>query len=82
MFSSDKDQPYMVDADGLKKLTVEAMGKALQVSEHNPISGLEGRANLLIRLSTALRHRDFFGLSARPGNMLGMLFRFFNCGDG
>lgn len=71
MFSSDSSQPYQVDAEGLKKLTVEAMGKSLQVSEHNPINGLEGRANLLIRLSGALGDREFFGADARPGNMLG-----------
>jgi Protein of unknown function (DUF1688) len=71
MFSSDSLQPYQVDAEGLKRLTVEAMGKALQVSEHNPINGLEGRANLLIRLSGALGNREFFGADARPGNMLG-----------
>lgn len=74
MFSSDSSQPYQVDAVGLKKLTVEAMGKALQVSERNPINGLEGRANLLIRLSGALGNREFFGPGGRPGNMLGMLF--------
>ncbi len=71
MFSSDSSQPYQVDAEGLKRLTVEAMGKALQVSEHNLINGLEGRANLLIRLSGALGNREFFGEDARPGNMLG-----------
>jgi hypothetical protein len=72
MFSSDSSQPYQVDAEGLKRLTVEAMGKALQVSEQNSINGLEGRANLLIRLSGALGNREFFGVDARPGNMLGM----------
>lgn len=71
MFSSDPEQPFQVDADGLRRLTVEAMGKALQVSEENPIAGLEGRANLLIRLSKALSNRQYFGTDARPGNMLG-----------
>lgn len=71
MFSSDENQPYQVDAEGLKKLTVDAMAKALQVSESNPISGLEGRAKLLIRLSGALRNQEFFGSNGRPGNMLG-----------
>ena len=72
MFSSDSSQPFQVDAEGLKKLTVEAMGKGLQVSDTNPINGLEGRANLLIRLSGALNNQEFFGKDARPGNMLGM----------
>lgn len=76
MFSSDDNQPYQVDAEGLKKLTVDAMGKALQVSESNPISGLEGRAKLLIRLSGALKNQEFFGSNARPGNMLGVYTTF------
>jgi len=73
MFSSDRDQPYQVDAEGLSRLTVESMGKALQVSGHNPIAGLEGRASLLIKLSDALRNPEFFGTTARPGNMLDYL---------
>jgi Protein of unknown function (DUF1688) len=72
MFSSDDKQPYRVDADGLKKVTVELMGRALQISEQNSIIGLEGRASLLMRLSGALRsNTEFFGFDARPGNMLG-----------
>ena len=78
MFSSDDNQPYQVDAEGLKKLTVDAMGKALQVSERNPISGLEGRARLLIRLSGALKNQEFFGSNGRPGNMLGVYATFFS----
>lgn len=71
MFSSDPNQPYRVDADGLKRLTVESMGKGLQVTEQNPITGLEGRSNLLIRLSKALGNRQYFGDDARPGNLIG-----------
>jgi hypothetical protein len=72
LFSSDPEQPFRVDAEGLKKITIEGMGRALQVSETNPISGLEGRAKLLIRLGSALRNQEFFGVEGRPGNMLGM----------
>jgi hypothetical protein len=72
MFSSDDKQPHRVDADGLNKVTVELMGRALQVSGQNPIIGLEGRASLLMRLSGALKsNKEFFGFDARPGNMLG-----------
>ncbi|KAK4943710.1 hypothetical protein LTR10_016807 [Elasticomyces elasticus] len=70
-FSSDPDQPHQVDAAGLKKLTVDTLAKGLQVSESNPMSGLEGRAGLLIRLSTALENADIFGVDGRPGNMIG-----------
>lgn len=71
-FSSNSSQPHQVDGEGLKKLTVEIMGAGLQVSETNPLAGLEGRANLLIRLSEALNNQQLFGADARPGNMLGM----------
>lgn len=72
MFSGDQSQPFRVDADGLKRLTVEVLGRGLQVSRQNPVAGLEGRASLLIRLAGALRgSAEFFGGDARPGNMLG-----------
>lgn len=36
------------------------------------MAGMEGRANLLLRLSEALdEKREFFGENGRPGNMLG-----------
>jgi len=72
MFSSDPDNSCQVDARGLRTLTVQAMAKGLQVSESNPIDGLQGRTNLLIRLSDALLNQDLFGPEARPGNMIGM----------
>lgn len=73
IFSSDPGNPCQVDAGGLKKLTVQTMGKGLQVTESNPINGLEGRTNLLIRLSDALRNSDIFGADARPGNLIDYL---------
>jgi hypothetical protein len=73
MFSSNENQPYRVDTDGLKKVTVESLARALQVSDNNPMTGLEGRASLLMRLSGTLKsNTEFFGSDARPGNMLGM----------
>jgi hypothetical protein len=70
-FSSDAAQPHQVDAEALSRLTVEIMSSGLQVTEDNPIAGLAGRTGLLIKLGKALRNTDLFGLSARPGNMLG-----------
>ncbi|CZT40364.1 probable protein urg3 [Rhynchosporium secalis] len=72
-FSSNLSQPHQVDADGLRTLTVEAMAEGLQVSEQNPIAGLEGRTGLLMRLADALNNQDLFGADARPGNMLDYL---------
>ena len=71
LFSSNKSQPHQVDGAGLKELTVEKMAIGLQVTERNPIAGLEGRANLLIQLAEALNNQALFGSDARPGNMLG-----------
>jgi len=72
IFSSNDSQPCQVDADGLRGLTVEKMAEGLQVTQANPIAGLEGRTGLLIRLADALNNQQFFGADARPGNMLGM----------
>ena len=72
-FSSDPDQPYQVDSGGLKRLTPERMAKGLQVNDENPIDGLGGRTNLLIRLGDALLNQQIFGPDNRPGNMLDYL---------
>ncbi|KAF2202623.1 DUF1688-domain-containing protein [Delitschia confertaspora ATCC 74209] len=73
LFSSDPSEPCQVDSAGLKKLDVAAMARGLQVTEDNPIDGLEGRTGLLMRLSDALQNQEVFGLEARPGNMLDYL---------
>ncbi|EMF11763.1 DUF1688-domain-containing protein [Sphaerulina musiva SO2202] len=73
LFSSAVDQPFQVDSDGLKKLTVESMAKGLQVTPDNPIDGLEGRTNLLIRLGDSLLNQEIFGPEHRPGGMLDYL---------
>lgn len=70
-FSSDPNQPHQVDAAGLRRITVEALAKGMQVSETNPMSGLEGRTGLLIRLAKALENEEIFGANGRPGNMIG-----------
>ena len=71
IFSSDQSQPYQVDAKGLSKMTVESLAKGMQVSDENPMSGLEGRAGLLMRLSQALENQEMFGKEGRPGSMIG-----------
>jgi hypothetical protein len=71
VFSSDPREPCQVDSSGLRKLDVAIMARGLQVTDSNPIDGLEGRTSLLLRLSEALQNQEVFGLEARPGNMLG-----------
>lgn len=75
LFSSNPGQKDQVDGQGLKQLTVEALAKGLQVSKENPLSGLEGRCSLLLNLGTALDNQEYFGVDARPGNMLDYLLQ-------
>lgn len=70
-FSSVQGDPHRVDAQGLKSLTVEMLGKGMQVSPQNPLEGLEGRTGLLQRLGEALENTQIFGADRRAGNMLG-----------
>jgi Protein of unknown function (DUF1688) len=70
-FSSDPADPHKVDKAGLRKITVKSLEKGLQVSEDNPMPGLEGRAGLLMKLSHAMANTELFGPDGRPGNMIG-----------
>ncbi|OXG14982.1 hypothetical protein C367_05644 [Cryptococcus neoformans Ze90-1] len=69
LFSSSDDK-FQVDANGLKKLTPELLAKHLQVSASNPMTGLEGRCNLLIKLGDALAARPDLCATGRPGDLL------------
>jgi hypothetical protein len=73
LFSSNPEQPCQVDSAGLKRLTSDKIARGLQVNEENPIDGLQGRTNLLIRLGDALLNTEIFGVETRPGNMLDYL---------
>ncbi|KAL2130052.1 hypothetical protein VTI74DRAFT_6946 [Chaetomium olivicolor] len=70
MFSGNSNNKYQVDKEGLRHLTVDILAQGLQSRPGNEMAGLEGRAQLLIRLSNALENREFFGDDGRPGNML------------
>lgn len=68
LFSSDPRQPLQVDAAGLAALSAERLGEAFQVSEGNPLVGLEGRTQLLRRLGVVLKtRREVYGPTGRPG---------------
>ncbi|KAI0509021.1 hypothetical protein F5B22DRAFT_376619 [Xylaria bambusicola] len=74
LFSSNPSNKYQVDKDGLRKLTTEQLAKGLQSRPGNEVAGLEGRAQLLIRLGDALAEKqEFFGEDGRPGNMIDYL---------
>lgn len=73
LFSSDPTEPCQVDGAALKNMTIEKLARGMQHTEQNQLAGIEGRAGLLVRLSEALNNQEFFGVDARPGNMLGKL---------
>lgn len=70
LFAGDGRSPR-VDAAGLERVDADALGRAFQVGEANPMAGLDGRAALLRRLGAALRARpDLFGAEdARIGRL-------------
>ena len=74
MFSSDPQYPLQADAAGLKAVTAQQLASAFQVSERNPLVGLEGRAALLRRLGQALQDQPaLFGPRGRPGHLFEVL---------
>lgn len=82
LFSSDEAVPHRVNSRGLKKLNIQQLCNGMQVSQVNPIIGLEGRLGLLHRLADALEaNPEFFGYEiCRPGNILDYVMR--NVKDG
>ena len=73
-FSSDPAKPLQVDAAGLEAINADTLAHHFQVTPDNPLTGLEGRANLLRRLGRALaKNPSFFGTPARPGFLVDWL---------
>lgn len=70
-------QPYQTDAEGLKQMTPELLAKGFQVSDKNPLVGLEGRSRLLQKLGQALENNpELFGVHCpRPGNLIDYLLK-------
>ncbi|MGQ0465335.1 MAG: DUF1688 family protein [Sporichthyaceae bacterium] len=69
-FSDDPDDPCRVDSTALSRLDADELGWVFQVGPHNPLLGLEGRADLLRRLAVALEAPAFGG---RPGGLFDSL---------
>jgi Protein of unknown function (DUF1688) len=70
LFSSDPAQPLRVDAKALQQLSSMKLAQAFQVTDTNPLVGLDGRVNLLRRLGHALSEQpEVFGSPARVGNL-------------
>ncbi|MBD1899832.1 URC4/urg3 family protein [Trichocoleus sp. DQ-A3] len=75
-FSSHSKLPLQVDANGLLPLTEDALAQGFQVSEKNPLVGVEGRVQMLQRLGQILtQNPKFFGTeSPRLGNLVNYLW--------
>jgi hypothetical protein len=63
-FSSDPDRPLRADAEALGRMTREQLEHGFQVTEANPLLGVEGRLHLMQGLSHVL---------PRPGTLFDML---------
>ncbi len=74
LFSSNPQNPYQVDAQGLLRLTVESLAAGMQVHAGNPMVGLEGRVQLLRQLGQVIS-TWVQGLAqpARPGDLFDFL---------
>ena len=64
--TSESESRHKVDAAGLKNLSPDMLAIDMQVHpDSNPMTGLDGRTNLLVRLGEALE-QDQFGFFAGP----------------
>lgn len=75
-FSSDPRQPLRADADMLAKLSLADLARGMQVSDANPLVGIEGRVNLLRSLGRLLASKPAaFGRfdAPRPGGLFDRL---------
>lgn len=75
-FSADLAQPLRADASKLRQLDVSDLKRGMQVSETNPMIGIDGRADLLRRLGELVASKpDMFGTkdTPRPGGLFDRL---------
>jgi hypothetical protein len=74
MFSSDKLRPLQVDAEGLRSVVTDHLAQAFQVTENNPLVGLDGRAVLLRRLGEVMAEQpEVFGTNGRPAGIFDLM---------
>ncbi len=73
LFSSDTQAPWQVDAQALQNLSTRAMTLGFQVSDSNPMVGLEGRTELLKKLASCLKSHPEIFKNPRPGALLDTL---------
>ncbi|KAL2685038.1 hypothetical protein Neosp_006133 [[Neocosmospora] mangrovei] len=70
------DTTPTVNGNGLKQLDTDKLAKGFQVSDSNPMLGVDSRAALLRSLGQSLLdHPDVFGAEGRPGNLVDYLVK-------
>lgn len=75
VFSSNPQDPLRVDAQALLDFNEALFEEGFQVSESNPLEGLEGRVALLNRLGMVLQQNAlYFGQEGRLGNFYTYIF--------
>ncbi|HTL34201.1 MAG TPA: URC4/urg3 family protein [Kofleriaceae bacterium] len=70
LFSSDPAHPLRVDAAGLRALEPERLATAFQVSDANPLVGVDGRIGLVRALGDAMIAAPLIFPGERPGGLL------------
>lgn len=71
VFSSDR-KTLRADRSGLTRVSTEDIHQCFQVTQENPLVGVEGRKKLLNNLGEALGNKTIFK-DGRPGNILDYL---------
>ncbi|NJO40897.1 MAG: URC4/urg3 family protein [Cyanobacteria bacterium CRU_2_1] len=76
-FSSDPSYPLQANADGLQQITESVLSEGFQVSEENPLVGVEGRLQLMQRLGQVLHDSPvlFGDRSPRLGHLVDYLLQ-------
>ncbi len=69
---SNDHKSSCAESEALKKITTKDLEKYFQVSEKNPLVGVEGRVKLLNNLGTAVENKKIFPLG-RPGSIIDSL---------
>jgi hypothetical protein len=73
---SSQPQQLQADAIGLQQLTLERLAADFQVTEQNPLVGLDGRLALMQQLGCVIAELpELFGNPARPGGLIDYLIQ-------
>ncbi|KAL6876140.1 hypothetical protein HDV57DRAFT_153388 [Trichoderma longibrachiatum] len=74
IFSASPSNKHQVDKVALGALSVAKIASGMQADGDNELVGLEGRTELLVKLSDALNeHSEIYGADGRPGNLIDYL---------